>query len=55
MRNRLDQDPQTLCQDDGVGSVHQSHASKAQGSFCGDCYSCGQSGHKAINCPEHVP
>ena len=55
MRNRVDRVPQGLSQDASVGSFHQSHVSRAQGGFSGDCYFCGQYGHKATNCPKQAP
>lgn len=55
MCNRLDRVPQGLSQNASVGSVHQLHAPGAQGDFSGDCYFCGQYGHRVTNCPKHAP
>ena len=55
MHNRLDQVSQGLSQDASVGSFHQLHAPGVHGDFSGDCYFCGQYGHRMTNCPKRGP
>ena len=46
--------PESYCSE-CVGSFLQSHAPGIHGDFSGDCYFCGQYGHRTTNCPKRAP
>ena len=54
-RNQSGQQVESTYSSGSRGCDQQPNAPRGSGSFAGDCFSCGQWGHKATHCPQREP